>query len=94
MQDSSVTSVACEWRQQASECTSEESEQVACFSLVSRIGGFFIPTIFRHISSRATAGQSEGCYPRENIGPGGNVSPVLHDYSLGADTRIHAQFPD
>ena len=45
---------------------------------LSIIGGRFIPTVFRPIS-RPTAGQSEGCYPRENIQPGGNVSPVLHD---------------
>ena len=36
---------------------------------------------------RPTAGQSEGCYPRENIVPARNVSPVLLDYGLGADSR-------
>ena len=59
--------------------------KIECPSL-SRIGGRFIPTIFRPIS-RPTAGQSEGCYPWEHIGPGGNVSPLLLDYSLGADRR-------
>ena len=48
---------------------------------LSIIGGRFIPT------SKQTASQSEGCYPPENIGPGGNVSPVLLDYGLGADSR-------
>ena len=63
--------------------------KIECPSL-SRIGGRFIPTIFRPIS-RPTAGQSEGCYPWENIGPGGNVSPLLLDYSLGADRRKGAR---
>ena len=51
---------------------------------LSRIVGRFIPNIFRPIS-RLTVGQSEGCCPRESIGPGGNVSPVL--LGLGADSR-------
>ena len=48
--------------------------------------GCLIPTIFRTIS-RPTAGQREGCYPRENSNPGGNLFPVTLDYCLGDDSR-------
>ena len=50
---------------------------------LSRIGGRFIPTRFRPTDPL----KSEGSYPGEHSDPGGNVSPVLLDYSLGANSK-------
>ena len=53
-----------------------------------------VPVSFRP-RTRPTAGHSEGCYPpRKDIGPGGNVSPVLPDYGLGAKEQERCNIGD